>query len=157
MIRLVLPAAVAVIALGSMTAAQAQTAQPMQQPAPYAATNASVMAPAQPQPGMGETTTTTNVNATITGQPQPGPGEYTYPGSPGYAVTPLPGQPIPDVQPMSPRTTWIPGHYNWDPATSNYTWTQGQYIEAPTTTAEWIPGHWEQTPTAWIWINGGWH
>ena len=64
---------------------------------------------------------------------------------------------MPYAQPVSPSTTWIPGHYNWDPATSNYVWTQGQYIEAPTATAQWLPGHWEQTPTAWIWINGGWH
>ncbi|HTW51275.1 MAG TPA: hypothetical protein VME45_05205 [Stellaceae bacterium] len=156
MIRLVLPAAVAAIALGTMAAAQAQTVQPMQQPSPYTA-NASITATGQVQPGPDGTT---NINATITGQPQPGPGEYTYPGSPGYAVAPPPGQSMPyaqPMQPMSPRTTWIPGHYNWDPATSNYVWTSGQYIEAPTATAQWLPGHWEQTPTAWIWINGGWH
>jgi hypothetical protein len=153
MIKFVLPAAVAAIALAAPFAVMAQTVQPMQQPSPYNATNASVSATGQVQPGA---TTTTSVNETISGQPQPGPGEYTYPGSPGYGMVPPPGYPQPAMQPMSPRTTWIPGHYNWDPNTSNYTWTEGQYIEAPTTTAQWIPGHWEQTPTAWIWINGGW-
>lgn len=142
MIKPVLPAMVAAIALGTLVAApltgQAQTMQPMPQPSPYT-TNASV------------TTTTT------TSGPQSG--EYTYPGSPGYAVAPPMGyvEPAPFARPMSPRTTWIPGHYNWDPATSNYVWTAGQYIEAPTATAQWIPGHWEETPTAWIWIEGGWH
>ena len=42
MIKLVLPAAVAAIALGTAATAQAQMVQPMQQPAPYNATNASV-------------------------------------------------------------------------------------------------------------------
>jgi hypothetical protein len=154
MIKSILPAAVAAIALAAPFAVQAQMVQPMQQPSPYNATNASVADPGQMQPGPAETTTTTtDVNATITGQPQPGPGEYAYPGTPGYG---MPGYPEPQMQPMSPRTTWIPGHYNWDPNTSNYVWMSGQYIEAPTTTAQWIPGHWEQTPTAWIWVNGGW-
>jgi hypothetical protein len=152
MIKSVLPAAIAAIALAAPLAAHAQTVQPMQQPSPYTAANASVAPNGQPATGVTETTTT-DVNASITGQPQPGPGEYAYPGSPGYGMAPAPAY----MQPMSPRTTWIPGHYNWDPNTSNYSWTDGQYIEAPTTTAQWIPGHWEQTPTAWIWINGGWH
>ena len=149
MIKLVLPAAVAAIALAAPLAVQAQTVQPMQQPSPYNGTDASVPNPGPMQPGMTETTTT-NVNAPIAGEPQPGPADMAYPGAPGYGVAP------PAMQPMSPRTTWIPGHYNWDPSTSNYVWTSGQYMEAPTTTAQWIPGHWEQTPTAWIWINGGW-
>jgi len=153
MIKSVLPAAVAAIALAAPFAVMAQTVRPMQQPSPYSATNASVSATGQVQPGA---TPTTDVNATISGQPQPGPGEYAYPGAPGYGMTPPPGYPQGLMQPMSPRTTWIPGHYNWDPNTSNYLWTEGQYVEAPTTTAQWIPGHWEQTPTAWIWINGGW-
>ena len=95
--------------------------------------------------------TTTTINATITGQPG-----YAYPGTPGYGMASPPGYAEEQMQPISPRTTWIPSHYNWDPNTSNYVWVSGQYIEAPTTTAQWIPGHWEQTPTAWIWINGGW-
>lgn len=146
MIKSVLPATVAAIALGTLVAAplavQAQMVQPIQRPAPYAA-NASI------------TTTEPATEATTV---EVRPGEYTYPGSPGYAVAPMVyPEPVPYAQPISPRTTWIPGHYNWDPATSNYVWTVGQYIEAPTATAQWIPGHWEQTPTAWICINGGWH
>lgn len=150
MIKAVLPA-VAVLALAAPFAAQAQMVQPMVQPSPYA-TNASVVTTGPMQPGPGETITTTS----ITGEPRPG---YVYPGTPGYGMAPAPGyveEQMQPMQPTSPRTTWIPGHYNWDPNTSNYAWTPGQFIEAPTTTAQWIPGHWEQTPTAWIWINGGW-
>lgn len=155
MIKFVLPAAVAAIALAAPLGVQAQVVQPMPQPSPYVAPSAAVITPGQAAPEVTEPLTT-NVNATI-GEPA---SEYTYPGSPGYgyaapALAPSPYG-APAMQPMSPRTTWIPGHYNWDPATSNYVWTRGQYLEAPTTSAQWIPGHWEQTPTAWIWINGGW-
>jgi hypothetical protein len=152
MTKFVLPAAIAAIALAAPFAVQAQTMQPMAQPSPYHATNASVITPEPAQPTMSETTT--NISATVS---EPAAGEYAYPGSPGYGYdAPAPAFAEPAMQPVTPRTTWIPGHYNWNPATSNYVWTQGQYIEAPTTTAQWIPGHWEQTPTAWIWINGGW-
>jgi hypothetical protein len=137
MIRYVLPAAVAALALGTVAGepatVQAQTVAPAPQPMPNA--------PA---------TTMTNANAaaTISGQPQPGP----YDENQGY-VQPMPG---PYMLPMSPRTTWIPGHYDWNPATSNYAWTEGQFVEAPRENAQWIPGHWAQTPTSWIWIDGGW-
>jgi hypothetical protein len=128
MIKYVLPVAVAAFGLGAPLA-QAQTLQPMQLPTPSNVTNA---------------------NATIIGQPQPGPNDYD---NPGYAA------PMPRfyAQPISPRTTWIPGHYDWDPTTSNYAWTDGHYAEAPRENAQWIPGHWAQTPSSWIWINGIWN
>ncbi len=147
MIKYVLPAAVAALALGMSAGANAQMTQPKQ--------------PMMPESGM------TNANATIIGQPQPALNDQGYgmsdsstDAAPGYAA-PMPGQYAPATgqyaPAMSPRTTWIPGHYNWDPNTSNYVWTGGQYLEAPTTTAQWTPGHWAQTPTSWIWIQGGWH
>jgi hypothetical protein len=127
MIRYGLPVAVAALLLGAPAAVQAQMTQPM--------------APAHAN--------YTNANATITGQPQPGPDEYI---APGYA------QPVPYMMPgVSPRTTWIPGHYDWDPNRGNYVYIQGQYVEAPRENAQWIPGHWVQTPTAWIWIEGNWN
>jgi hypothetical protein len=114
----------------------------------------------QPKQPMMPESAITNANATMIGQqPQPGLNDQGYATS-GYSAAapsdaaPMPGQYAPA---MSPRTTWIPGHYNWDPNTSNYVWTSGQYLEAPTTTAQWVPGHWAQTPTSWIWIQGGWH
>jgi hypothetical protein len=150
MIKYALPAAVAVIALTAPVIAQAQIMQPTPQFPP-------------------SNNNLTNANATIAGQVQPAPGEYTdqalvqpmaqppmavQPAAPGQYLQPMPGT---VVQPISPRTTWIPGHYNWDPNTSNYVWTDGQYVEAPTASAQWTPGHWVQTPSAWIWVNGGWH
>jgi hypothetical protein len=132
MIKFILPAAVAALALGAPAVAHAQLAQPMP--------------PAMPNNNM------TNANAVIVGQPQPGPNDanQTY-------AQPMPGVYGQPMQPISPRTTWIPGPYDWDPATSNYVYTDGQYIEAPRENAQWLPGHWAQTPTAWIWINGGWN
>jgi hypothetical protein len=145
MIKYVLPAAVAAIALmAAPGVSRAQMAQPMQ--------------PAQPNGNM------TNTNATIVGQPQPGPYDQAYGQMQQPQMVqpqmgqPIDGQPMPGyyTQPVTPRTTWIPGHYDWDPSTSNYVYTEGQYVEAPTTTAQWVPGHWVQTPTSWIWIDGGW-
>jgi hypothetical protein len=139
MIRYVLPAAVAAIALAAPGVSHAQVAQPMQ--------------PLAPNGYM------TNANATITGQPQQSPDEQMPPQivQPPM-VQPMYAQPAPGfyTQPVTPRTTWIPGHYDWDPNASNYVYTQGQYVEAPMTASQWVPGHWVQTPTAWIWIDGGW-
>ena len=137
MIKSLVPAAVAAIALGAPLA-QAQTilAPQPQQTQPLTI----------PNPG-----NATNANATIVGQPQPGPNDYydqTY-------ATPVP-MPAPYMPPMSPRTTWIPGHYNWDPNISNYVWTDGQYIEAPRENAQWVPGHWMRTETSWVWVDGSW-
>lgn len=131
MIKYVLPVAVAALALGTMVGAPAAVHAQLAQPMP----------PAMPNSNM------TNANATIIGQPQPGPNDQEY------------GQPMPGpyAPPISPRTTWIPGHYDWDPGTSNYVFTAGQYVEAPRENAQWIPGHWVQTPTAWIWIDGNWN
>jgi hypothetical protein len=137
MIRYALTAAVAALALSAPFAVHAQ-AYP--QPMPQAAPNMTI-----------------NANATIVGQPQPGPNDYDQgyanPGMPAYGA-PMPG---PYAQPISPRTTWIPGHYEWDPNANNYAWTDGRYVEAPRENAQWVPGHWRQTPTSWIWINGNWN
>ena len=144
MIKYVLPAAVAAIALAAPGVGHAQMVQPMP--------------PVQPNADMAD------VNATIVGQPQPGPNEPAYvpmaqpPMAQPEMMQPMYGQPMPGyyTQPVTPRTTWIPGHYDWDPSASNYVYTEGQYVEAPTMTAQWVPGHWVQTPTSWIWIEGGW-
>jgi hypothetical protein len=147
MIKYGLPAAAAVVALGALgaaSAAQAQMAPPM-----------------QPQMQNGYMT---NANAPITGQPQPGPNDRGYTETETYSSTMTSGPAnvppmAPDMyaRPVTPLTTWIPGHYDWDPSIGNYRYLEGQYIEAPRQNAQWIPGHWAQTPTAWIWINGGWN
>lgn len=135
MIKYVLPAAIAAVALAAPLAAHAQVVQPMPPPQPPAYT------------------TNASTTTTITGQPQPGYTE-TYDTMGPAIVVPIYPQPMAIV---SPRTTWIPGHYDWDPARSNYVYIEGQFVEAPHENAQWIPGHWAQTPTAWIWINGGWN
>jgi hypothetical protein len=134
MIKYALTAAAATLILGAPLA-HAQMAQPVQ------------LAP----PG-----NSINANVTITSQPQPGLNDYqgyNQDYGQGYAA-PMPG---PYMPPVSPRTTWIPGHYNWDPNTSNYVFAAGQYVEAPRENAQWLPGHWAQTPTSWIWVNGAWN
>jgi hypothetical protein len=131
MIKYVLPAAVAALALGAPSAVHAQMARPIWQVKPIGALNA---------------------NATIIGQPQSDADDGD-----GYGM-PVPIPYMPPVMPaVSPRTTWIPGHYNWDPNTSNYVWTDGQYIEAPRENALWVPGHWQETAASWIWIDGRWN
>ena len=131
MMKSILSAATASIALGTIvgaTAAQAQMMQPAAAPTGYYST--------------------TSTNAVITGEPQPDADDMTQ----GYV------QPAPMPQPgVSPRTTWIPGHYDWDPSISNYRYIEGQFVEAPRENAQWMPGHWTQTPTSWIWIEGGWN
>src|SRR5258707_13897707 len=100
MINYVLPAAVAAIALGGPPQVHAQM---MPQPTPL---------PTQ--------SNTINVNATITGQPQPGPSDNPAFGQ-GY------GAPMPAPYPrpgLTPRTTWIPGGYNWDPNRNTYVWNE---------------------------------
>jgi hypothetical protein len=154
MIKSVLAATAAAVALAAPLAVQAQPVEPIAPPLPNDATNARVISGGPMGPG--PTEMAPDINTAIIGQPQPGPDEYAYPGAPGYGMAPPSGYVEEEVRPISPRTTWIPSHYNWDPDTSNYVLTRGQFIEAPTATAQWIPGHWEQTPTAWIWINGGW-
>jgi hypothetical protein len=64
---------------------------------------------------------------------------------------------VPYGHPVTPRTVWIPSHFDWDPARSNYVYIEGQYVEAPRENAQWIPGHWAETPAAWIWIDGTWN
>jgi len=129
MIKYGLPAAVAALILAA-PAANAQTINPAAPPAPrgYDVTN-----------------------VTITGQPQPVPEDY---------VAPVYAQPmvmVPYGRPITPRTVWIPGHYDWDPARSNYVYIEGQFVEAPRENAQWIPGHWAETPSSWIWIDGTWN
>ena len=138
MIKYVLPAAVAALALGAPAAVYAQSAapQPMAQPAPSMTTNASATMTGQPQAGQ-------------SGQPR------AQPMNQGYGP---PMEPNPYMQPgFTQRTVWVPGNYNWDPVRQAYIWTEGQYTEAPREDAQWVPGHWAETPTAWIWVDGRWN
>jgi hypothetical protein len=82
---------------------------------------------------------------------------------------------------LSPHATWRPGYYQWTECT--WVWLAGQWrvpdsdIAAETTTtapaappplqteapppapvkvAVWIPGFWQWSGTAWVWIAGSW-
>jgi YXWGXW repeat-containing protein len=140
MTRYILPAALAALAFGASAAAYAQTTlpQPMAQPAPNMI-NASTTVDRQPavaEPRVNETTATTTVYNQPMAQPAM-PGPYMAPG-------------------FTPRTVWIPGTFEWDPVRQNYVWIDGRFMEAPTDTAQWVPGHWTETATSWIWIEGRW-
>src|SRR5215469_7231350 len=112
MIKSVLAAVVAATALAAPLAVQAQPVEPIPPP-PNDTTNARVISGRPMEPGPTETTTDTNTM--IVSQPHPGADEYAYPGAPGYGMAPPSGYVEEGVPPISPRTTWIPSHYNWDP------------------------------------------
>jgi hypothetical protein len=146
MIRFVLPAAV--IAMSLPVAAGAQTGQPVP-----------IFPP--PNPMTTSASASTATSAAIVGQPQPGPGDYQGYSEP--AAQPVVMQPNwqPGVQPMAlapvpAGSVWIAGHYNWDPSSNNYVWLEGQYLQPPHPGAQWVPGHWQQTPNAWVWVDGNW-
>jgi hypothetical protein len=142
MIKSALPAAVAALTLSAPAIALAQATQPM----PITT----------PNPAMSNTSTTT----TIPTQPQADPATYgsnRYDGD-GQFVPPMIQQPdMAPVVALPPGAVWIPGQYNWDPAAGNYAWAAGQFVLPPRPNAQWIAGHWQQTPTSWIWLDGRWN
>lgn len=132
MIRYVLPAAIAALALGAPLMAEAQMSQPMPLTNPtYPATT------------------------TVATQPQAGTdGTYGFVGQPALQR--------PDMMPtvmvaVPPGAVWIPGHYNWDAASQNYVWIDGQFALPPHPNAQWVAGHWQETPTSWMWIDERWN
>jgi hypothetical protein len=61
------------------------------------------------------------------------------------------------VVPAPPPAVWVPGHYRWDPVQAKYLWLDGEFVQpGMRPAAHWIGGHWEETPTAWIWVDGHW-
>jgi hypothetical protein len=141
MIKYALPAAVAALTLSAPAIALAQATQPMPLTAP---TN----------PAMSDTSTMTTVPA------QPQAGAYSsnrYEGD-GQFVQPMMQQPdMAPVVALPPGAVWVPGQYNWDPAAGNYVWAPGQFVLPPHPNAQWLAGHWQQTPTSWIWLDGRWN
>ena len=147
MTRYVLPAAVVALALGTVLGVSSPA-------------HAQIVAAPPMQPVAMPSNDVSTVNATIYGQPQPGPYDETETYSITTTFGPAYAAPVPPAayaHPITPRTTWIPSHYEWDPTRSNYVYVEGQYIEAPRENAQWIPGHWVQTPSSWIWIQGTWN
>ena len=128
MIKFALPAAVAALTLGAPALALAQATQPMP-----------MVNPANPAITTTSTTTTTS----------DGDGQFAQPviQDPGMAP----------VVALPPGAVWVAGQYNWDPAAGNYVWAPGQFVLPPYPNAQWIAGHWQQTPTSWIWLDGRWN
>lgn len=89
------------------------------------------------------------------------------PGAPSV-VTPAPGattvivaptQPPPlraetPPPPPAPTYVWDPGRWAWDGV--QYVWRPGKYVEKPTVTATFVPGHWRQSPDGWVWTDSYW-
>src|SRR5579872_2634410 len=138
MIKFALPAAMAALVLGAPVLAEAQMAQPMP------LTNPS-------NPMMSNTAAT----ATVMPQQQFGQGDGFNQGIGQPALAPADVMPM-AAAPMPPGTAWIPGHYRWDAGSQNYVWVDGQLAAAPHPNAQWVAGHWQETPTSWIWIDGRW-
>ncbi len=104
--------------------AQAYPAPPSYPPAPPPAYPFAATPPAPPPPS----------TASLAPNPPPPPETETPPPAP------------------APTYVWEPGHWYWNGA--QYHWQQGRYIAKPTTTATYIPGHWEQRPEGWLWVGG---
>ena len=54
----------------------------------------------------------------------------------------------------SPSYVWEPGRWSWDGL--QYSWEPGKYVERPTVSATFVPGHWEQRPAGWVWVQDHW-
>jgi len=143
MIKYALSAAVAMLALGAPGAVHAQAAQPM--PSVYPS-----------GPVMTRTSTTTTVTTTTRVPHAGGAGDRDFGLSGDAAIE------EPDLAPLSvalapPGAVWVPGHYDWDAARQNYVWHGAQLTLPPHPNAQWIAGHWRETPTAWVWVDDRWN
>jgi hypothetical protein len=49
---------------------------------------------------------------------------------------------------------WEPSRWSWDGV--QYFWNPGKYVERPTVTATYVPGHWERYTNGWVWYDGRW-
>jgi hypothetical protein len=139
MMRFVVHAALAALALCAPTAAQAQ-AQIIGSTGPI---------PLRNYPQAGDITA---APTTYSDEGFPGSGYYRG----GYPAQDFgPAVPLTSVPPGG--VTWVPGRYNWDPTRQTYVRIEGPYMQSPHLNAQWVPGDWLQTPTAWIWIDGRWN
>jgi hypothetical protein len=49
---------------------------------------------------------------------------------------------------------WHAGYHRWDGHA--YVWVPGSYVAPPYAHARWVPGHWDNTPRGYIWVEGHW-
>jgi hypothetical protein len=140
MIRYVVPAALAAIVLCAPVASQAQSV--------------SVNGPVNIQ-NYPNSPNVTSASTTYNDEGRFGAGYYqgAY-AAPMAQMAPMAPMAMPGTP---PNTTWVQGHYNWDPSRQSYVWIESQLVQQPHLNAQWSPGHWQQTPTAWIWVDGRWN
>ena len=53
-----------------------------------------------------------------------------------------------------PGWVWHEGYHRWDGHA--YAWVPGTYVAPPYEHARWIPGHWDNTPRGYMWVDGHW-
>jgi len=54
---------------------------------------------------------------------------------------------------------WVPGNWKWygtADGNSGWTWTAGHYVQRPSRTASYQPGHWQQSSNGYLWVDGYW-
>jgi len=78
------------------------------------------------------------------------------PAAPSIVVPTAPPAPQPENPPPAPSPTyvWEPGHWSWNGV--QYFWNPGKYVERPTVSATYVPGHWERYTNGWVWYDGRW-
>jgi hypothetical protein len=72
-----------------------------------------------------------------------------------FAPSPPPPPEVETPPPTpSPTYVWESGHWYWNGL--QYHWQAGKYVAKPAATATFKPGHWEQRPEGWVWVNSEW-
>ena len=94
----------------------------------------------------------------------PPPGTKAKPGV-AIVAPKAPPPSIPEVVPPKPKGpddghfVWNPGHYHWDssqPASGNFTWLPGGFVERPYAGSVWTNGGWAFSNGQWGWTPGYW-
>jgi hypothetical protein len=97
---------------------------------------------------------------------------------PGYATAPpqapdehgmvyAPSAPPPSQAEMIPpppdgnvqAVYWVPGNWRWYGTAdghSGWQWTAGHYVDRPSQTASYQPGHWQHSSAGYLWVDGYW-
>jgi hypothetical protein len=68
------------------------------------------------------------------------------PPLPLYAQPPVPGD----------GYLWTPGYWAWDPASGEYYWVPGTWVQPPGVGLLWTPGYWGFVGGAYSWHRGYW-
>jgi hypothetical protein len=89
-------------------------------------------------------------------EPPPPPVTVPAPGTTVVIAPTAPPPPEAETPPPPPASTyvWDPGRWYWNG--TQFAWEAGKYVQKPTITATFVPGHWEQSPDGWTWIQSQW-